>query len=160
MASAVVVASLSVAPAFADGASPQGNLPQGGSSQQGPSFRESWPNIRFDFNFSDNESNVSYPYLGYGLKQDETSFWIDCEYFNVDYCELYADGWNGSTYVNCNSPGHGRLLGTGQFELYNKVCEWYGKNTKTRLGGYRSQAGQGWVGGYWTPDCQGHFPVI
>lgn len=117
--------------------------------------RESWPNKQYYFNFTDNTNNTS-PTTGW--KDNATSFWVKINEFNVDYCNFFADAYAGG-WVDCTVPGYGRAYGTGEYELYNNVWEWYG-HVECRLGGYRAQIGQGWVTGEWTPDCEGYFTIM
>ncbi len=116
---------------------------------------ESWPNKPFYFNFYDNTSNVS---QNTGVKENSTSFWLGVYKFDVDYCNFYADALIGGQWIDCTSPGYGRVYRVGQYELYNQVWERYGRAT-CRLGGYRAANWQGWVSGEWTPDCEGNFSV-
>lgn len=117
--------------------------------------RESWPNKPYWFNFKDNETGVSQTT---GWKDDNTSFWVNVtQWDDVWRCNFYADAYVGG-WIDCTTPGYGACYGPGQYELYNKVSERYGKR-ECRLGGYRS-GGSGFVSGEWTPDCEGHFTVM
>lgn len=120
----------------------------------------------FAFNLKDNTTAAADP----ATKDDDSSTYVYAKKKNVNYCQLYVDGFWGGTWHDC-TYGMATLRTLGEYQIYQYVYENHRNQTgfstscPARLTAWRSNSGywdDGYVCGLWSPDCvlYSNYPVL
>lgn len=120
----------------------------------------------FAFNLKDNTTAAASP----ATKDDDSSTYVYATKKNVNYCQLYVDGFWGGTWHDC-TYGMATLRALGEYQIYQYVYENHRNQTgfstscPARLTAWRSNSGywdDGYVCGLWSPDCvlYSNYPVL
>lgn len=120
----------------------------------------------FAFNLKDNTTAAANP----ATKDDDSSTYVYATKKNVNYCQLYVDGFWGGTWHDC-TYGMATLRALGEYQIYQYVYENHRNQTgfstscPARLTAWRSNSGywdDGYVCGLWSPDCvlYSNYPVL